>query len=154
MQWNRKDIQLFFQSKPYIDTLLIPLDPIQLLTESESAKLADQTKTLQIISDELERQFMGRILLTPSYTYIYNRDYQQEIQRLNDWTSMLSNEHFQHIFFLTHDVNWKKHERLLNGNLIWITSTSIENFQSDYTKKWVGEQVSQISELIGSYWNA
>ncbi|GAB2574618.1 DUF2487 family protein [Gracilibacillus alcaliphilus] len=154
MQWKKKDLQLFFQSKSYIDTLIIPVIPIELASEASAAKLADQKRSIQIISDELERQFMGRLFLSPNYSYIYNQDYQQGIELLNQWTSTLSNEHFNHIFFLTHDVNWKKHESQLNGQLIWLPTTTIDDFQSDYAKQWVGDQVNQVSELISSYWKA
>ncbi|MGN8647064.1 DUF2487 family protein [Gracilibacillus sp. HCP3S3_G5_1] len=152
MQWKKKDLELFFQSKEYIDTLCIPLVPLDLQTESEAIKLADQTKTLQIISDELERNYTGRIMLSPPYTYIRCTKYEQESAMLNQWTSMLSNNHFKHVFLLTYDVNWKKHEHLLEHHLIWLTATTIEDYQTKQTKKWVDEQVNQISELIRSYW--
>ncbi|MGP4041329.1 DUF2487 family protein [Gracilibacillus sp. D59] len=152
MQWKKKDLELFFQSKEYIDTLCVPLVPLDLQTESEATKLADQKTLLQIISDELERNYTGRIMLSPAYTYIRNADYESESTSLNKWTSMLANEHFKHVFLLTYDVNWKKQERLLDSNLIWLTTTSIDDYQSDQAKKWVNEQVLQISELIRSYW--
>ncbi|WP_163582002.1 DUF2487 family protein [Gracilibacillus saliphilus] len=152
MRWKKKDLNMFFQSKEYIDTLCVPLIPLDLQTESEATKLADQYTSLQIISDELERNYTGRIMLSPTYTYIRSTNYENESAILNQWTSMLSNDHFNHIFLLTYDVNWKKHERMLNSNLIWLTASTIDDYQSDQTKKWINEQVIQISELIRSYW--
>ncbi|QGH34784.1 DUF2487 family protein [Gracilibacillus salitolerans] len=152
MRWKKEDLELFFQSKEYIDTLCIPLIPLDLQTESEATKLANQNTSLQIISDELERNYTGRIMLSPPYTYIRSTNYEKESSILNQWTSMLSNNHFKHIFLLTYDVNWKKYERLLENNLIWLTATTIEDYQSNQSKKWVNEQVQQISELIRTYW--
>ncbi len=152
MKWQPKNIALYYQSQEYVDTLCIPLIPIELKDESEAIKLADQLKSLQLISDELERNFTGRIFLSPSYTYIKGNDFDAESKRLNQWTSCLSHNRFQHIFFLTYDVNWKKHENNLEGSLIWLTANSIEDYQSDQTKKWIKDQTNQISELIRSYW--
>ncbi|WP_058307591.1 DUF2487 family protein [Gracilibacillus massiliensis] len=152
MKWQPKDISLYFQSQEYVDTLCIPLIPIEHTNESEAKKLADQQKSLQLISDELERNFTGRIFLSPSYTYIRGNDYEVESKRLNQWTSSLSNNRFQHIFFLTYDVNWKKHENIIGGSLLWLTANSITDYQSDQTKQWIKDQINQISELIRSYW--
>ncbi|SHN19458.1 DUF2487 family protein [Gracilibacillus kekensis] len=152
MKWQTKNLALYFQSQEYVDTLCIPLIPIELKNELEAIKLADQQKSLQLISDELERNFTGRIFLSPSYTYIKESDFDAESKRLNQWTSSLSQNKFQHIFFLTYDVNWKKYENNLEGSLIWLTANSIDDYQSDQTKNWIKSQINQISELIRSYW--
>ncbi|GAE91377.1 hypothetical protein JCM21714_325 [Gracilibacillus boraciitolerans JCM 21714] len=153
MKWQPKDIASYFQSEEYIDTLCIPLIPITLNNQPETAKKADQQKSLQIIADELERNFKGgRIFLSPSYTYISGNNDRQEINRLNNWTSSLSSDHFTYIFYLTYDVNWKRFEQDMDGNLIWLTAPIIEDYQSQQTKKWVQEQSIQISALIRSYW--
>ncbi len=70
MKWQPKDIALYFQSQEYIDTLFLPLIPVELNHESEAIKMADKQRSLQIVSDELERNFTGRIFLSPAYTYI------------------------------------------------------------------------------------
>ncbi|MDX8046129.1 DUF2487 family protein [Gracilibacillus sp. S3-1-1] len=152
MKWKKDDVKLFFQEKEYIDTLCIPLVPIDLSSEHEATKLADQATTLQIMTDELERNFTGRIMISPAYTYVRTGDYEKESIHLNQWTSLFSNQHFKHVFLLTYDVNWKKNEQLLDQQLLWLTHTTIDDYQSSETKKWVNNQVAQISELIRSYW--
>lgn len=152
MKWETKDLELFYQSKEYIDTLCIPLIPIQLKTESTASRLAFQKQTMQILVNELERNFTGRLMLSPIYTYLYDNDYESESERLQNWTSQLAGDSFTHIFLLTNDVNWKKQEACLKGNLVWLTAPHIDNINSDQMKQFIVEQTNQISELIKSYW--
>lgn len=152
MKWETKDLELFYQSKEYIDTLCVPLIPIQLNSESTALRLAYQKQTMQILINELERNFTGRIMLSPTYTYLYDNDYESESNRLQTWTSQLAGDSFHHIFLLTNDVNWKKHENHLDGNLLWLTAPSIDTINSDQMKQFIADQTKQISELIKSYW--
>ncbi|UOQ85870.1 DUF2487 family protein [Gracilibacillus salinarum] len=152
MKWTSADLETFYQSKEFIDTLCIPLIPVELANSSEARKLANQKTSLQIISDELERNYTGRIMLSPAYTYLRGTDFQTECDRVNQWTSHLSDGHFQHIFLLSYDVNWKRYERELAGSFVWITAPMIEDFKSEQAQKAISDQTDQLSELIESYW--
>src|SRR5699024_195384 len=101
MKWESNDLELFYQSKEYIDTLCIPLIPIKLDSESTDLKLANQKQTMQILVNELERNFTGRLLLSPIYTYMYETNYESEAKRLQHWTSQMAGDNFKHIFLLT-----------------------------------------------------
>ncbi|WP_228275587.1 DUF2487 family protein [Gracilibacillus oryzae] len=152
MKWEADDLPKYFEAKEYIDTVLVPLIPIQLSNEADSLKLANYQKTLQIIAREAERDFAGRMLLSPVYTYVQAASYQKEQERINQWIQLLFKEDFKHVFFLTFDVKWKKEEKGLDGTLLWLPGTVIENYQSVLTKKWINEQTSQLNELIKSFW--
>ncbi|UOQ47587.1 YpiF family protein [Gracilibacillus caseinilyticus] len=152
MKWTSTDLEVFYQSKEFIDTLCIPLIPLDLANSADVHKLANQKTSLQIISDELERNYTGRIMLSPTYTYVRGTDFQIECDRVNQWTSNLSGDHFQHIFLLSYDVNWKRFERDLAGSFVWLAAPSIDDFKSEHAQKAISNQTNQLSELIESYW--
>ncbi|MFC4387652.1 DUF2487 family protein [Gracilibacillus marinus] len=152
MKWQASDLSTYFQSKEYIDTLCIPLIPVSISNESDSIRLANYKRTLDILSNELERHFTGRIMLSPTYSYQAKSDINMEKKRLNEWIKEMSNDSFSHVFFITFDVLWKKEEKELDGTLIWIPANRIDDYQSDETKRWINQQTEQISELIRSFW--
>ncbi|ENH97330.1 hypothetical protein J416_04928 [Gracilibacillus halophilus YIM-C55.5] len=151
MKWETSSIETFFQEQQYIDTLCIPLLPVTFKTESDAKKYANQAELLQILTHELERDFMGRIFLSTPYTYFVENDYDEEVQRINQWTEEMGDK-FRHKFLLTFDVHWKKREGTLSSTLIWLPSRYIENVDSNEAKEWVTDQKSQVSELIQSFW--
>ena len=152
MKWESGNLELFYQSKEYIDTLCIPLIPIKLDSASTDSKLANQKQSMQILVNELERNFTGRLLLSPIYTYLYETNYESEAERLEQWTSHLARDNFKHVFLLTNDVNWKKQESHLSGNLVWLTAPMTDDIRSDKMKEFIKDQTTQVSELIKSYW--
>ncbi|MFC4404360.1 DUF2487 family protein [Gracilibacillus xinjiangensis] len=152
MKWDAADLPTYFEAKDFVDTVCIPLVPVKLSNKEESVKLASNQQTLQIIAKEVERNFTGRVLLSPTYTYIQNESRQAEKERLNQWVEIMFKEDFNHIFFLTFDLKWKKEEKGMNGTLLWLQASTLENHQTETTKKWIQEQTSQVNELIRSFW--
>lgn len=152
MRWNQHDIDQYIKAKEYIDSLIIPLIPFQLTDEGNSSKHAFQAEVLNVFANELEKELTGRILLTPSHFYLVNEDLSIDITKINQVVEHVSTQPFKHIFFLTFDPRWKKHETSLNGNLIWLPGISTGNINSQETVRIIREQVKQVSELIRSYW--
>ncbi len=152
MKWDKDDLKVYYKSKEYVDTVCIPLAPISYEKEEEAVKLSNQYQSLQLLSTELERNYVGRMMLSPLYTYKKDKNMEMEIKRMNQWIHDFQAD-FKHVFLLTFDVNWRKQEKDLDGQLIWLPATSIEAQPTELTKKWIQEQISQISELIQSYWD-
>ncbi|SDJ67600.1 DUF2487 family protein [Sediminibacillus albus] len=152
MQWNKQDLGQYLTAEEYIDTLLIPLVPISLATGEDMVKGAGQMETTNIFVKEMEKQYKGRIFLLPIYSYLSSPDLEAEAVRLNKWVENACQRPFRHVFFFTFDHQWKKQERLLSGNLLWLPSIKADDIQSKETKAVVNDQVSQLTELIKSYW--
>ncbi|SER13046.1 Protein of unknown function [Gracilibacillus ureilyticus] len=152
MKWDTIDLKTYFKSKEYVDTVCIPLVPLNLSNETDAIKFANYQQTIQIIAKEVERNFTGRVLLSPVYTYFSEGSYEAEQERINQWTELMFGEDFKHKFFLTFDLKWKKEEKGLDGTLLWLPASMIEDYQSEVTKKWIMDQKSQVSELIRSFW--
>ncbi|GAA0423015.1 MAG: DUF2487 family protein [Bacillota bacterium] len=152
MKWNKADLAQYLEAKEYIDTILIPLIPYQMSTESELEKNAFQNELTTVLANDLEKELTGRVMLTPSYYYVKHATKEEEIERLHGWITEIQKQPFSHVFFLTLDASWKKHEQVLKGTLLWLPGMKSGDLHSAEMHRFVRDQVDQISELIRSYW--
>lgn len=154
MKWKKTDLEKYIQEKQYIDTLLIPLLPISFSTDQQLASQAFQNELLTILTNGLEQNLAGRVLLTPTYHYLKlnNKIREDEMNRLNEWIKNAQNEPFKHYFLITHDLAWKKEERALDGTLLWIPTVTSGDIQSEEINRFTRDQLEQLVELIRSYW--
>ena len=152
MKWYREDLKEYLQVKEYIDTIIIPLNAFQFSQESSLEKDAFHWEVLSIYTNEIEKELSGRLLLTPPYSYLKTNHVENEIERLNAWISDVKTQPFEHVFLLTLDNAWKKVEKELNANLLWLPGMKPVNMKSEETVQLIRAQVEQISELIRSYW--
>ncbi|MDC3413042.1 YpiF family protein [Aquibacillus sp. 3ASR75-11] len=152
MQWSKKDMEQYIGAKEYVDTVLIPLMPVVLAGNEELVKQAFQGELLNRFSQEVEVQFKGRIYLSPIYTYLASANKISEAERLKTWVDGIKENEPKHIFFFTFDPQWKKHEKNLDGTIIWIPAIQTGDIHSQETKDLLKQQTSQLTELILSYW--
>lgn len=68
MKWTAKDLDMYMQSKEYVDTVLIPLVPLSF--KGQMKQSGSMNEFLTILSLEIEKQMKGRILLLPTFHYI------------------------------------------------------------------------------------
>ncbi|WP_226034696.1 YpiF family protein [Aquibacillus saliphilus] len=152
MKWQKEDIDQYQGAEEFVDTLLIPLMPITMNSKKDIKKLAFQGDLLNFFANEIEKQFKGRIFLIPTYSYYESNESENEVERLNNWVNQLTKNPFKHVFFLTFDHHWKKDERNLDGNLLWFPAIQTEEIDSKQTQPILKDQITQINELIRSYW--
>ncbi|MEN1969162.1 DUF2487 family protein [Lentibacillus sp. N15] len=153
MQWSKHDLQQYIKAKEYVDTLIIPLLPFQLAHDETLEKSAFQGEVLSIFANAIEKELTGRVLLSPSYIYLNTKEMDAEIKRLHSWVENGRAQPFEHVFFVTFDAKWKRHEQELNGTLLWLPGIQTGDIQSKEMLSFIRDQVSQISELIQSYWS-
>lgn len=152
MRWFSEDIKKYIPAKEYIDTIIIPLQAFQLSEDSSLEKDAFQREVLSIYAQEIEKELSGRIMLTPTYNYLKFTNMESEMNRLNEWIENIETQPFKTIFVMTFDNSWKKVEKDLNCNLLWLPGIKSGNIKSEETILVIRNQVEQISELIRSYW--
>ncbi|MFZ3578160.1 YpiF family protein [Virgibacillus sp. DJP39] len=152
MQWVKKDLLQYIQAKEYVDTIIVPLSPFHLSDDTDIPKSAFKGEVLSILTNEIEKELTGRIVLTPSYNYLKNADKEQEVARLNEWIEDSTKQPFSNTFFITFDSSWKKHEQSLKGTLLWFPGIQSGDLSSREMHGVIHDQVGQISELIKSYW--
>ncbi|MGM8365352.1 DUF2487 family protein [Virgibacillus sp. W0181] len=151
MKWSKDDLKKYVTAKEYVDTVLVPLSPFHYSDESHFDKSALQREALFIFSNEIEKELSGRILLSPDYNYIKSNSLQLETQRLNSWVEDARKQPFNHIFFITFDLNWKKYEQALEGHLLWLPGIQGDLHSKEMITVIRG-QVEQLGELIRTYW--
>ncbi|MYL55151.1 DUF2487 family protein [Pontibacillus yanchengensis] len=153
MQWKTEDMNMYVQSKEYVDTIVIPLLPVSFNTDDKQlVSMAFQHELLTVFTNEIEKQFKGRIFLSPSYTYSPSTDIEHEMNRLNLWCEEAETQGFKHILLFTMDPKWKKQERKLEGSLIWLPAGQVDTLHSEEAQKYVQSQINQVTELIMAYW--
>lgn len=152
MRWLKEDVEKYVQAKEYVDTVVIPVLPFQLSQDNQLVTDTFAGEVLSIYANEIEKELSGRLLLTPIYTYNKSSQIEQEVSRLNEWIADIKTQPFEHIFVLTLDLNLKKQERALDGELLWLPGLKPTDLQSQEAVQMIRSQIEQISELIRSYW--
>ncbi|WP_152654607.1 DUF2487 family protein [Oceanobacillus sp. CFH 90083] len=152
MKWTNVDLQKYDQAKEYIDTVIVPLAPFQIGALEASAKNADQYDVLTLFARELEKELMGRVMLTPIYTYITTADKAEEAARINKWTSHFKEQPFKQVLYISFDPTWRKMANDLEGEFIWLPSISLKDADPAAVKGMIRDQTMQTAELVKSFW--
>lgn len=153
MKWHKDDVKTYVSAKEYIDTLLIPLLHFQLQHDQDLEKDAFQTEVMTIYMNEIEKELSGRIFVTPPYSYIKQAEpFSYEVERLNSWIEHAKEQPFEHIFLLTFDNMWKKVEKDVVGQVLWLPSVKPMDLNTKEAVAVLRSQVEDISELIRSFW--
>ncbi|MFE3975077.1 MULTISPECIES: YpiF family protein [unclassified Peribacillus] len=148
MKWTAKDLDMYIKSKEYVDTVLIPLVPLSF--GGQMKQTGSMNEFLTILSLEIEKQMKGRILLLPTFHYL--SDEMDKVERLNRWAKEVKEKDFKHIFFLTSDFEWKKEERELENNLVWIPAIPLESLETEQAREMINQQVLQILDVFTYNW--
>ncbi|MCK2016532.1 YpiF family protein [Peribacillus frigoritolerans] len=148
MKWTAKDLDMYMQSKEYVDTVLIPLVPLSF--KGQMKQTGSMNEFLTILSLEIEKQMKGRILLLPTFHYL--SDEMDKVERLKRWANEVKENNFEHVFFLTSDFGWKKEERELENNLVWIPAIPLEGLEIEQAREMINQQVLQILDIFSYNW--
>ena len=68
LKWIVKDVEQFEQAREYVDTGIIPL--LSISAAKEMKTVVEQGEFIELLSMELEREYKGRVLLLPAFTYL------------------------------------------------------------------------------------
>jgi len=151
LKWTNKHIKQFKEAEEYVDTVLTPLVPFT-LQGKDAEKKALQYEVMTIFANEIEQKLTGRLFQFPHYIYESSADLHDETERLNDWINKNNNEYFKHHILLTFDASWRKTEKYLEGNLLWIPAMYSGDIYSKEVTQMMQDQINEIIELIQSYW--
>ncbi|TMU86768.1 DUF2487 family protein [Bacillus sp. BHET2] len=150
MIWNVKDIEVFEAEKAYIDTAVIPVVPVDFGKDIRVS--AAQSEFINLLTLHLERQFKGRMMMTPTFTYRLSESREDGASMLSRWAEELSESGVKHIFYLTSDSGWKQVEEMLGDRLIWVPSIPLENLDDQYKHSIMEDQVKQLLNVIVQKW--
>ena len=148
MRWKTSDADVFLKSGEYVDSLLIPLTPIDFKQDFKSS--VTMGEYTEMLCGEMERQLHGRMFLAPNFTYVKEHSPIEQLKSLLDHVA--ASGHFKHIFLMTSDVYWKEFEHTITGQLFWVPALPLESMDEKYRLEVIKEQVKPLFQLIFNEW--
>jgi hypothetical protein len=148
MIWIEKDLKQVIENKEFIDTVLVPLTPISF--NEQDVKLANQVEDLGILLNELERQYRGRVIVTPPFSYLINES--NKVERLNEWGNMFRENGMKNVFFVTCDFEWKGLKTDFTDNIMWIPSLDLASFDMMTQKTIVSKHIEHLITIFSKKW--
>ncbi|MCP3763188.1 YpiF family protein [Domibacillus sp. A3M-37] len=148
MNWNGKDAALFQQQKGYIDTAIVPLVPADF--GADMIRSAEQHEFIGLLVAFLERQFKGRVLVTPPHAYL--PDAELKMEGAKQWAEKLRSSGFTHVFFFTADRVWRDMDKDLEAAVIWIPSVPLGDMEDGVKYSLIENQAKQIVNIIVGKW--
>ncbi|MFE8695672.1 YpiF family protein [Cytobacillus sp. FJAT-53684] len=150
MKWISQDIEMYLKSKEYVDTVVLPLFPVSF--DDDIKQTVAMTEFISLLSVQLERQFRGRLVMLPGYSYLKSTAEDKLVSDVKDWETELLAKGFKHVFYITSDSSWKAIENKLEGGLIWLPSLPLEHMDDNYKNSILEDQVKQLLNLFLQKW--
>jgi hypothetical protein len=151
MKWTPQDIETYLNAKEYVDTAVVPLLSVSMGGEMKQSASAGEFITL--LTGYLERQFTGRLLLLPPFTYLKSKNGESTISDLKDWEADLVKGEVKHIFYITSEIDWRSWEEELTGTVIWLPSIPLEHMNESQKLSVIDSQVKQLLDLFTQKWH-
>ncbi|WP_078428485.1 YpiF family protein [Alkalihalobacterium alkalinitrilicum] len=149
MKWLAREMDTYLQAKEYVDTAIVPLIPIN--WENEIKSTVAMGEFISIISSELERQFQGRVIEFPPFTYLKSES-DGKFERLKSWEKALKENDISHIIFITSDFEWEQAKQELTETLIWLPSIPLEHMDHKHKVEVVEGQIKQLIPFLTNKW--
>ncbi len=150
MKWIPQDVETYSNAKEYVDTAVVPLYSVTIGGGIKQSAAAAEFITL--LTNYLERQFTGRILLFPPFTYLEKEHGEKTLMDLQNWEVNMFDAGFQHVFYLTSDMEWRSKEDQLKGALIWLPSIPLDEMTDSQKLTMVDNQGKQLLTLFTHKW--
>lgn len=150
LKWICEDIESYVNQKEYIDTIILPLYPISFTSSIE--RTVEMTEYISFITNLLEKQFKGRLLLLPGYSYLKTSEGEMPVEDLLKWEAEIMNSGSKHLFYLTCDSEWKNVENSLQGSLIWVPTLPIHKMDAKQRNTLLEDQIKQLSSVFTERW--
>lgn len=150
MKWRVKELDTFLQAKEYVDTAIIPLIPISF--KDDVKMTVSMGEFISIMTDELERQFHGRVFQLPAFTYLKEEDKESRNIRLKNWINYLKETNFKVVILLTSDYEWKTGGSEIEDNLIWLPTLPLDSMDREYQIQVINDQMKQLIPILMDKW--
>ncbi|GHH98194.1 YpiF family protein [Neobacillus kokaensis] len=151
MKWIPQDVETYSNAKEYVDTAVVPLYSVTVGGGIKQSAAAAEFITL--LTTYLEKQFTGRILLFPPFTYLENEQSERVVTDLQNWEVNIFEAGFKHVFYITSDLEWRGREAQLEGSVIWLPSIPLEHMNDPQKLTMIDSQVKQLLTLFTQKWH-
>lgn len=141
MQYTNKDLKLLKDELEFIDTAVIPFVSIDM--DEEALRHANNSELVQMVGLQLEKQFKGRLMLTPVVSTIG-----EDTGMLINYRHQLLNYGFQNVIVLT-PLKLQPDDM----NVIRLNEIPLEDMSRDMKAELVGDEVKNAMKKIIAVWN-
>ncbi|MGE7215661.1 YpiF family protein [Priestia koreensis] len=149
MRWITTDMDQYLQAKEYIDCAIVPIVPVEF---ASSSKTVASGEYVQALAYEMERQYKGRVLLLPAYTYLKSADLVTKKAELLDWKHYLIEQGLTHVFMLTTEAEWRQFDGELEGSLLWVPSLPFHAMKDEDKRDILQQQAESVSSIFTASW--
>lgn len=147
MNYNAKDIEQFLNQKQFIDTAIVPLLPVDFSTES-GMRSGSESDFLMSLVTYVEKQFKGRIFLTPPFLY-FHKTVKIDIDDIFDNLILAG---FKHVLFITCDARWKQSD--LDKSVMWIPAIPLESMELELKNRILQDQLNYVLPQLTQIWTS
>ena len=147
MNYNAKDIEQFLNQKQFIDTAIVPLLPVDLSTES-GMRSGSEADFLMSLVTYVEKQFKGRIFLTPPFPYFQKED---KID-INYIYGNLVQAGFKHVVFIACDASLKQSNQ--EKTVIWLPAIPLESMDLEVKNRILQDQLNYVIPQLTQVWTS
>lgn len=147
MKYQSTDTEMFLKAREYVDTVIIPLNPI---TYGESfVQAVSSADFLAVLTFELEKELKGRLLLAPAIPYMKEDSLESKTDLIKKWMKYYHSQGFVHIYFITTDITLNS---LQLPEVIWLPAIPIEKMPADAARPVIEDQTRQLIDMLTQRW--
>jgi len=151
MKWIPQEVETYLNAKEYVDTAVIPVYSLSFGEEMKQSAAAFEF--ISLLTGYLERQFTGRILLFPPFTYLKSDSMENVMSELLKWEENVLQSEFKHIFYITSELDWRMYETRIVGSLIWLPTLPFGNMTEPQKIEIVESQSKQLLSIFTHKWS-
>lgn len=141
MLYNFDDIKVLKDQLEFVDTAVIPFVSADM--DGEALSHANNIELLQLVTIQLQKQFKGRIFITPAMTTV-----QADTTVLEQYEAQLHDYGFKNVVVLTHLALDESH------TVIRLNHIPLQDMTNDMKFDMVNEEVKKVMKTIISIWNS
>lgn len=150
MKWVSADMEMYMKAREFVDTVVVPLIPMTL--KGDIIPTVEMGEFISILASELEREYKGRLIVLPAFTYLKDEDPSTLINRVNLWNNTFLEDGIKNVVLLTSDTDWKLNEKDIQATLLWVPSISFKDLDKKYIEQMVKSQMKSIHTIVINLW--
>lgn len=139
--YNQKDLKVLKDEIEFIDTAVIPFSAMDM--DGKAPAHAGNLELLQIVSVQLEKQFKGRLLITPPMMTVG-----EDTSLLYSYADQLKEYGFKKIIVITH-----LQAEVGELDKIKLNEIPLENMSDDMRMEMINDEVKTVMKSVISIWN-
>lgn len=141
MLYKYDDIKVLKDQLEFVDTAVIPFVSTDM--DSGALSYANDIELLQLVTIQLEKQFKGRIFITPAMTTVNS-----DTTVLEQYEAQLYDYGFKNVVIITHMELDESH------TTIRLNHIPLQDMTNDIKMDMVKEEVKKVMKSIISIWNS